>query len=80
MAIALEVTSQPFVQTAAFALFSNCPAWFEEVPRAQYERVNGELSPLRCNARVYLQFADPLERDDGRYSEPVVVVERAGDV
>lgn len=61
-----------------FRDISACPVCLEEVPRATYTQLRGDLFRCpRCHNRVRLRFNEPMFIGDGRYNQPLVVVEQA---
>jgi hypothetical protein len=70
---------QPTVCTVCgFRDIGPCPYCGSEVPRSQYQDAEGQLKRCpNCRNRVRLRLANPLFDDEGEYSQPAVVVDRA---
>jgi hypothetical protein len=61
-----------------FRDISPCPACQREVPRSQYMKISNNLFRCpRCQNQVLLRFNEPMFLSDGRYNQPIVVVEEA---
>jgi hypothetical protein len=61
-----------------FRDISPCPRCREDVPRGEYLKISGNLFRCpACAARVRLRFNDLLSDQEGRYVQPIVIVEDA---
>jgi hypothetical protein len=61
-----------------FRDISPCPICREEVSRQSYNAISGDLFLCpNCSNRVRLRFNNPMFLPDGRYNQPLVVVEKA---
>lgn len=61
-----------------FRDISPCPTCEHDVPRQSYIRQTGNLFVCpQCHGRVRMRFNEPMFLEDGRYNEPLVIVEAA---
>lgn len=59
-----------------FQDISPCPSCGEEIPRQAYRRDGNALFHCpKCQSQIQLRFNEPMFLPDGRYNQPLVVVE-----
>lgn len=75
-----NVSDEPLTccPNCGFREISPCPQCDQEIPRVQYLAAGGSLFQCpKCRAKVRLRYNEPIWREDGSYSQPVVIVTHA---
>ncbi len=70
---------QTVCPNCSFRDITACSSCGREVPRNAYRRISSDLFRCpECRSQVRLRFNSPMFRADGRFNEPLVIVEGTG--